>query len=217
MLTPDIRLSVYLQTLHMLSSKQGLPYRMAECNSVSRGGKTGVSNVFASALWGLDYMWMVAQYHGQGVNFHGGSVSKYAPIATDENGAPEGRPLYYAMLAFRYASEGGTMVPAVISPSVPNSSAYACVKDKTLKVTLLNKSEEDIAFTVRLNSAPASVQVVRLTAPSPEALAPEVCFGGSRVKPDGSFQVETKEKLRPAGNQFNVTVPTMSAAVVEIR
>ncbi len=57
---------------------------MAECNTVSQGGKIGVSNVFASALWALDYMWSVALSNGVGVNFHGGSISKYAPIVVDE-------------------------------------------------------------------------------------------------------------------------------------
>lgn len=217
MLAPDLRLSVYLQTLDRLSRQHGLPYRMGECNSMSRGGKAGVSNVFASALWGLDYMWMVALHRGQGVNFHGGSVSHYAPIVAGENGRPVARPLYYALLAFRYASEGGTLVPAVISPSVPNSSAYACITRDALKVTLLNKSEENIVFTVRLDNAPVSVQVARLAAPSPESLAPEVRFGGSQVKPDGSFRVETTESIRPSGEQFEVSVPALSAAVVVIR
>lgn len=216
MLAPDLRLSVYLQTLDRLGREHGVPYRMGECNSMSRGGKAGVSNLFASALWGLDYMWMVALHGGQGVNFHGGSVGHYAPIVAGENGRSVARPLYYAMLAFRYASEGGTLVPAVISPSVPNSSAYACVTRDTLNVTLLNKSEENIAFTVRLDEAPASVKVVRLTAPSPESLAPEVRFGGSRVKPDGGFGIETTESIRPSGKQFEVSVPAWSAAVVVI-
>lgn len=86
---------------------------MAECNTVSQGGKIGVSNVFASALWALDYMWSVALSNGVGVNFHGGSISKYAPIVVDEKGIPTPRPIYYAMLAFKYGSEGGNIVPSV--------------------------------------------------------------------------------------------------------
>ncbi len=214
-LEPDNHLSGYLQVLNFLCQKHGITYRMAECNTVSQGGKIGVSNVFASALWALDYMWSVALNNGVGVNFHGGSVSKYAPIVVDEKGIPTPRPIYYAMLAFKYGSEGGNIVPSVISPSVPNSSVYACVNGKTLKVTLLNKSEDDISFTVRLNDTPASVQLLRLTAPSPISSS-GIRFADAEVEADGSFQLNMREKYQPQNEYVKVSVPAMSAAVMII-
>lgn len=215
LLEPDNHLSAYLQTLNTLCNKYGLSYRMAECNSVSRGGKSGVSNTFASALWGLDYMWTVALNNGKGVNFHGGSVSKYAPIVLDGKGTTAARPLYYAMLAFHYGSKGGTIVPAVISPSVPNSSAYACINNDTLKVTLLNKSEDPLIFTVRLPYTPASVGILRLTAPGPTAES-DVRFAGKEVEADGNFRYQTEENIQPENKQFQLSVPAMSAAVAVI-
>lgn len=214
-LEPDNHLSGYLQILNSLCQRYGTTYRMAECNTVSQGGKIEVSNVFASALWALDYMWSVALNNGLGVNFHGGSVSKYAPIVLNEKGIPIPRPIYYAMLAFKYGSEGGNLVPAVISPSVPNSSAYACVDGGTLKVTLLNKSEDNIAFTVRLKDIPASVQLLRLTAPSPTSTS-GIRFADAEVEADGSFQPNIREKYQPQNEYVKVSVPAMSAAVIII-
>lgn len=214
-LEPDNHLSAYLQTLNYLCKKHGIHYRMAECNSVSRGGREGVSNVFASALWALDYMWTVALNNGRGVNFHGGSVSKYAPIVWNEKGIPTPRPIYYAMLAFKYASEGGSMVPVVTSSSVPNTSAYACIDEKTIKVTLINKSDDNISYTLRLDDTPAFIQVLRLTAPSPISSS-EVRFADSEVKDDGSFKIERREIIQTQNKLIQLSVPAMTAAVVVI-
>jgi len=43
-----------------IGNSSKLPFRMAECNSCYNGGKTGVSDTFASALWAVDYMLQLA-------------------------------------------------------------------------------------------------------------------------------------------------------------
>jgi hypothetical protein len=48
-------------------------WRMTEGNTVYRGGKWGVSDVFASALWGVDYLFQLMSDGYCGVNLHGGS------------------------------------------------------------------------------------------------------------------------------------------------
>lgn len=48
-------------------------YRMTEGNTVYRGGKSGVSDVLASALWGADYLFQLMSDGYCGVNLHGGS------------------------------------------------------------------------------------------------------------------------------------------------
>jgi hypothetical protein len=49
-----------------------LPFRMSEGNSCWDGGKQGVSDTLASALWCADMMLCFAQYGWVGVNLHGG-------------------------------------------------------------------------------------------------------------------------------------------------
>src|SRR5579871_136467 len=48
-------------------------YRMTEGNTVFRGGKPGLSDVFASALWSASYLLQLMSMGYSGVNLHGGS------------------------------------------------------------------------------------------------------------------------------------------------
>jgi len=55
------------------AAKMGCGYRMTEGNTVFRGGKYGLSDVFASALWAADYLLTLMSLGYSGVNLHGGS------------------------------------------------------------------------------------------------------------------------------------------------
>jgi hypothetical protein len=55
------------------ADKMHLPYRMTEGNTVYQGGKPGLSDVFAAALWGADYLFQLMSLGYCGVNLHGGS------------------------------------------------------------------------------------------------------------------------------------------------
>ncbi len=55
------------------AKKMGVPLRMTEGNTCYRGGKPGVSDVFAAALWSADYSLLLASNGYTGVNLHGGS------------------------------------------------------------------------------------------------------------------------------------------------
>ncbi len=46
---------------------------MTEGNTVYQGGKPGLSDVFAAALWGADYLFELMSLGYSGVNLHGGS------------------------------------------------------------------------------------------------------------------------------------------------
>jgi hypothetical protein len=71
--------------------------RMTEGNTCYRGGKPGVSDVFAAALWAADYSLLLATNNYSGVNLHGGtghsvanSVGGFLPgdALLREEGAP---------------------------------------------------------------------------------------------------------------------------------
>ena len=64
-----------------------------------------VADRFASALWGLDYMFTVAKNNCTGINFHGGSRG-FTPIIVKKGQAVTPQPLYYAMLFFHLAATG---------------------------------------------------------------------------------------------------------------
>jgi hypothetical protein len=60
------------------ASKMGARVRMTEGNTCFRGGKPGVSDVFAAALWSADYSLLLASNDYSGVNLHGGTGKSVA-------------------------------------------------------------------------------------------------------------------------------------------
>jgi hypothetical protein len=60
------------------ASKLGARVRMTEGNTCYRGGKPGVSDVFAAALWSADYSLLLASNDYSGVNLHGGTGKSVA-------------------------------------------------------------------------------------------------------------------------------------------
>jgi hypothetical protein len=81
------------------AKKMGVRVRMTEGNTCYRGGKPGVSDVFASALWAADYSLLLASNNYSGVNLHGGtgksvanSVGGFLPgdvLLKDKGDSPE--------------------------------------------------------------------------------------------------------------------------------
>ncbi|HEX5483065.1 MAG TPA: hypothetical protein VFZ08_10625, partial [Terriglobia bacterium] len=111
LLKPNERYEKMLDQLRQISNAVRVPYRIVETNSCFGGGKPGVSDAFASALWGLDYCLSLADHDAAGINLENGinqfeRVSCYSPIYHDEQGVYTARPLYYAMRAFSLAGLG---------------------------------------------------------------------------------------------------------------
>ncbi len=106
LLRPNPSLRAEFEGMKRVMNEFGLPFRMAETNSCYQGGKHGVSDTFACALWSADLMYQLASAGGMGINFHGGGYGWYTPIAgTHENGFLA-RPIYYGMLLFAQAGAG---------------------------------------------------------------------------------------------------------------
>ena len=60
------------------AAKLGARVRMTEGNTCFRGGKPGVSDVFAAALWSADYSLLLASNNYSGINLHGGTGKSVA-------------------------------------------------------------------------------------------------------------------------------------------
>src|SRR6202789_1106156 len=104
------------------ANKMGVRVRMTEGNTCYRGGKPGVSDVFAAALWAADYSLLLASNNYSGINLHGGtgksvanSVGGFLPGddvlkgegATPEQIASRPHPFYTPVATFgdQYALE----------------------------------------------------------------------------------------------------------------
>ncbi len=60
LLHTDPKLAPILAKLRAASESSGVPYRICEVNSFSGGGRPGVSDTLAAALWVLDFMFTLA-------------------------------------------------------------------------------------------------------------------------------------------------------------
>ncbi|KAI3400110.1 hypothetical protein diail_4340 [Diaporthe ilicicola] len=99
----------YHEYLGNFSVSQGVPYVLGETNSISCQGKDLVSNVFASALWAVDYVLYVATLQVSRLHFHMGTPYRYSPWQpiTINGTAPFAKPLYYGNLFTATALSGG--------------------------------------------------------------------------------------------------------------
>ena len=72
-----------------VTRSSGIPFRLDEANSVSCGGKAGISNAFASALWATAYIARTMAAGVSGINFQGNPANclGYSPVcAADPRG-----------------------------------------------------------------------------------------------------------------------------------
>jgi hypothetical protein len=72
------RVQATCDTATAAAKKVGARVRMTEGNTCYRGGKPGVSDVFAAALWAADYSLLLASNNYSGINLHGGTGQSVA-------------------------------------------------------------------------------------------------------------------------------------------
>lgn len=212
LLNNETKLMDLIESFQGSPASKTLPYRITECNNIYGGGKHGVSDVFASALWALNTMWTSAANGCEGINFHTGIGLYYSPVMK-ENGILVAKPEYYAMLAFRYASTNARPVPTKIDKD-DYCNAYTSMTGNTYYFTLVNRSmNKNFDFNIIPSKKLVSIKVNRLKAPAVDA-ATGITFGGSTVNADGTFNITSTESFNNDKSAFIVHVPAGSAAVV---
>ena len=205
---------------HLAAAKAaGMRYRLAEFNSVSNGGRTGVSDTFVSALWATDFLFSVAAHGADGVNFHCNlKPGSYSPISTVKG---ETRytvhPLYYAMLLFHDAGQG-RLLPTKVQ-STANLVAHATLDDSgKVRVVLVNKDlTQDVVATVQVGTRFRAGSVHRLTAPQASS-KDGVTYANTVVAADGRWQrtLATEKAVAVQNGRAVVSLPPASALVLTL-
>jgi hypothetical protein len=219
LLAPDPKLQPQLEQLQAAASRSGVPYRICEVNSFSGGGRPGVSDTMAGALWALDYLYTLASHGCSGVNIETGVnhldfVSSYSPIGEAGGGHFPVKPEYYGMLAFALGGKG-KMMRAAIQPGSDALRAYATRSGQAaLVLTLINKDAVAVAVDVMLSGFSHSppVAIVRLTAPAVDA-TDGIRLGGTEVTPEGHWRPSSTETVAVSAGRLRVSLPGYSAAV----
>ncbi len=209
-----------------------LPIAMAETNSASCGGMPGVSNAFASALWGLDYAFSLVQDGFVNVAFHtsyrpsGGS--SYNPVDTyatqDTAGTWRYRnvaePLYYALYLFGRHASGARLLPVTVETGA-NVRAYAVTSCAgcEVRVFVLNKDTSASGpVRVHLSRGMGAGSLVLLAAPSLGSLAPDVRYGGRQFDSNGGIGAPDAVVVRPdARGDYAFDLPNAAIALLTVR
>ena len=170
LLSPDPKLATLKRRdLHVIADAQQtahLPYRMSEGNSCWDGGKPGVSDTFASALWCAGYMLQCAARGWTGVNLHGGGNGYYTPIAGAPSTGFTRRPEYFGM-KFAQHFVGAQLVSATLNNADPLIDAFVFERDTKLELALINKT--DSSFACDLPSGVLSAPALVLHGPTIDA------------------------------------------------
>jgi hypothetical protein len=129
---------------------------MDEGNSCFGGGKEGVSDAYASALWVADYMLHVACAGFAGVNLHGGGTGFYTPIESSDKKPVAPRPMYYGM-QFAQQFSGFAVTPCALNGDA-NVTAYWGSRGPEVQLAVVNKSAQPVDLEL-----PSRLQTEKLT------------------------------------------------------
>jgi hypothetical protein len=225
--------------IEAVTRAHGLVYRMSEGNSCYRGGKPGMSNAFASALWAGDYMLQLASLGCVGVNLHGGrsqfltaglgdhtpgmDVAKtpqamksgfYTPIFSEPDSPVKAMPIFYGMLlANQFAGCELMNLDGKIEGA--NATAYAARAGSGFKIALFNKDElKAVDVSLRIPAKVRKATAWRLQAPSLDSTE-GVTLAGAEIRA-GHWSPRVVEPVEVRNGAAWIRIPASSAALVMV-
>ena len=194
-----------------------LKFRLTEFNSVTCGGKRGVSDTFATALWAPDALFTAMRTGADGANLHVRSNAINAPFAITKAGL-EPRPLLYGLMLFNRTLGPRARLVRLHSAAARslNLSAWAVeVRRRILHVLLIDNGSRTVRVDLHL-PADAPVSVQRLVAPSPYSRS-GVTLDGQRLNYAAKWIGATQTRTINAGTRgYSVVVPRRSAALLSV-
>jgi len=232
------KLTGEMNAIEETARARSLIYRMTEGNTCYRGGKPGMSNAFASALWAGDYLLELASLGCAGVNLHGGTgamlsaglgdhtpgleVAKtpqamragfYTPIFAEPGSDIKAMPIFYGMLlANEFA--GCTMMNANAEMQGVNATAYAAKHEAGFKVAIFNKdASKAIDVSVRAPRKSTAAAVWRLEAPALDSTE-DVTLAGARILPHGEWNHRVAEPVEVRDGMARIRLRAASAALL---
>jgi hypothetical protein len=232
---PDTNLVTVLKNLQTASQENNVPYRMDETNSYfSSTDPAGISNAFASALWGIDFIFTHAQYGASGLNLHSnGTVSSYTVVGDDGKGNVTAvQPLFYALAFFSQIFAGGatgTLLNGTLNPNGVALSAFAIASNSGATYVVLNNKDTaqtaNVSIAVGNSATQATVMTLASSGATPSAQLANtgiynggtaITLGGQAVGLNGGRQAASQQTLSVTDASVTVSVAPASAALVRI-
>ena len=217
------------------AATHNLPLRLDETNSALHGGIDGISNVYASALWAVDYMLLMAQHGVAGVNFHGKlAVCKsskapakyhyyYTPLcatsaADEQNHIFIPQPIYYGMLFVNLVGTGN-FLPVTVSAPNNNITAYALRgNDGKTRVVLVEKDttpQRSVTVTLKAGTSSGQAQVTNLTGYLLRS-GQGIKVQGATVDRDGHFIPGLPDQIQGQNGNYTIHLKSESAALITL-
>ena len=209
-----------------LAHREAGTLRIDEMGSITCNGKPGVSDTFASALWGMDALFAAARAGVDGVNLHSFPNSDnglfdltYSPSARRWSAAIH--PLYDGALMFAQAAPAGSRLLHLSSSGSTTLRTWATRgADHRVRILLINDSTSASSL-VHVRTPDGYGQSVatveRLQAPSAAATG-DVTIGGHRFSRTltGSAPRPQLQSLHPRGGVETIGLPAASAALITL-
>jgi hypothetical protein len=200
---------------------------MDETNSVSCGGKAGVSDTFASALWAVNYIAHTMAAGISGINLEGNPTrcTGYSPLCASSSqmvakGELRAQPEWYALLLTHFLV-GDKPMESTLSGALSRNLTVTAFKRPGggLQFVVVDDdplSSSGVALKLHVGAGYRDAHVLALKAPSPEALT-GVTLAGRAVASDGSWrQPALLPRLSAASGTLSVVVAPSSAALITV-
>jgi hypothetical protein len=205
-----------------LARRAGRQFRVDETNAITCGGTAGVSDSFATALWGLNTYFGLARLGVTGLNVNtvpGSINSVLDPVMVHGHEVIRVQPEFYAMMMFARAAPPGSQMVHVTAGGTPGVTTWATrTAGGEIHAVIVNKrssGDEQETLTVPQASGPAQRQTLRaahLSSTEGVTLNGETFGAGTSTgEPTGA---PTQTTVVPIGDNYTVDVPAGSAAML---
>jgi glycosyl hydrolase family 79 len=229
MLSLDYRSAVNDRTslLGSLAKSLKRPGLLTESNSVSCAGREGVSDVFGSALWGVDNQLLVAQNGNSGMYLNSDISGVcgspwYTPFCAltpedDAVGRLRARPIYYSQLLLHELGTGSFL--PVTNNDLTDLRVYAVRNGTRLRLVVVDVDDPattgPITVTFKLPTSYHHAYFYRLTAPTLDAQS-GISLGGHHVGTTGTFSGPDHTSMTVNGRTVKVSIPAGTATVFSL-
>ena len=215
-----------LARLAAIEQASTVPLRVDETNNVSCRGQPGVSNVFASSLWAVDYLARAMASGLAGVNLHDliTEPQAYSPLVAEgasglASGALQADPEWYALLLAHHLLGDRPVSASVAARSRDVTAAAFLNPSGSLEIVLVNFAggpSKPLGVRLHLPQTFSAGPILRLTAPTLRART-HVLLGGRGVSSAGTWSHVTPLPLvsgKPGS--LELSMPAGSAALVTL-
>jgi hypothetical protein len=204
----------------------GTTLRISEMNDIDCGGKSGISNTFAAALWMPDAMFNLASVGTDGVNIFSDEgnydLLDFPSLSACTINVTSGcnvDPNYYGFQLFQEATQNSAKFLPVSTTTSANVSVWATIDAAgIIRIAVLNKDETNSGTVAITLAGYGNASLKTLTAPSVTATR-GVTYGGQTFdgSTDGTIQgTLSTPTVTPTSGVYTFAIAPTSAALLTV-